>query len=63
MKELSFVVGATLACSMKKKYDRILFVGFDILRFEITIRESVIVVRKRTIEIIFLRNELDCEED
>jgi hypothetical protein len=63
MKKLSFVVGATLASPMKEKYNRILFVGLDILRFEITIRESVIVVRKRTIEIIFLRNELDCEEN
>ena len=62
MKKLRLVVGATLASPMKKKYNRILFVGLDILRFEITIRESVIVVRKRTIEIIFLRNELDCEE-
>jgi hypothetical protein len=63
VKKLSFVVGATLASPMKEKHNRILFVGLYILRLEIAIRQSVAIMRKGTVEIIFLRNELDCEEN
>jgi hypothetical protein len=63
MKKLSFVVGTTLASPVKEKHNRILFVGLYILRLEIAIRQSVAIMRKGTVEIIFLRNELNCEED